>query len=146
MLKKSQLIFAQPLFSFLAGIHIAAAFLFVFTIRPTGWLILPATLLPLQLLAYGRQNLRHDPGRESSKVARWIGMAGWRFLLLAVLYPLSVGFGIWFGLNARPLPFSDWDAIRYAAAVVAGMILPPVYLLAARSLHTPMEALQRASE
>ena len=137
MLKKSQLIFGQPLFSILAGVHIAAAFLFVFTIRPTGWLILPATLLPLQLLVYGRQNLRHDPSRENSKVAKWIGMAGWRFLLLVILYPVSVGFGIWFGLTARPLPFSDLDAVRYAAAVVTGMILPPVYLLAARSFSNP---------
>jgi hypothetical protein len=135
MLKKCQAIFEQPLFAILAGLHIAAAFLFVVTVRPTGWLVLPATLLPLQLLAYGRQRLGGTSSQDS-KLGRWIDANGWRFWLLAVGYPASVGFGICFGLIARPLPFSDMDVVRYAAAVVTGMILPPGYLLAARSLES----------
>jgi hypothetical protein len=136
MPNKYELLFRQPLFSVLSGLHIAAALLFVVSTRPTGWLILPATFIPLRLLGYGRQLLDLPLYWGKATELKLISLAGWRFWLLVFLYLSSVAFGLWFGLYYRPQAYSQIDFVRYSVAVVTGAILPLVYLLAVRSIAT----------
>ncbi|MBC3872655.1 hypothetical protein [Undibacterium flavidum] len=135
-----ELPFRQPIFSLLIGLHIAAAFLFVISTRPTGWLVLPATFIPLYWLGYGRQMLNLPSYWGKVKKPDFVDSVGWRLRLLVVLYPSSVFFGIWFGLEYRPHLFSDVDLIRYAFAVATGVILPPLYLMAVRAINTSKES------